>query len=461
MRGSSGWYRKLKDTCCIVLRKVNWFGEKWQWRKNIWRLSFTSWKVFELKLLLFLNKVLKWTFTGSFLFTLQSKYWNELQFYTHFPNVRGPASVVHCYSWDSCVLVLQQSGGYWPQLEQPDGEKRGWGTERERERQRGKKCSDGKWKNEIMRRENETEKPGEQFLYQDPQNHDPVRARIQQAQGLVHNVSLMLYQTSATAGPGRQIKSPLRRLVPVVCLDFHGGTVRFLCLLSAVKCNIWSQLLSHPEVTNPTGPKWHLITAHKPAQLQNTVSGVITWNWKIMFIFCEMCTICICTALKNNTTTINSWQGQSGAETFLRRCFDGELWVKRRGSFESSSAVNKISANTTSPLCHTVFARTHLHRQCLGFSLSLSLSLTHTHTLSLSLLSLRHTHTCTLTHICTRKTVGHWQQWRISKFIYSISLQGGKIHKQKPIDRLKVSRVQGHIFFLIIVGLEWVAKGEK
>lgn len=111
---------------------------------------------------------------------------------------------------------------------------------------------------------------------------------------------------------------------------------------------------------------------------------------------------------------------------FLRRCFDRELWVKRWGSFESSSAVNKISTNTTLAICHTVFARTHSYKCNVWDFVSQS--------------------------ACLPPSLFLWHaqegQYPIDNSEgytgLSISTHWSKIHKQKPIDRLKVVQGQGH-----------------
>lgn len=91
----------------------------------------------------------------------------------------------------------------------------------------------------------------------------------------MHNVSLNLYQTSATAGPAHQIKCSLREWVPVVCwISVEGQYDFYDCCQRSNRA--YGRSFSHaPEVMNPTGPKWQLNMAHKPGQLQNTASDVI------------------------------------------------------------------------------------------------------------------------------------------------------------------------------------------
>lgn len=77
-------------------------------------------------------------------------------------------------------------------------------------------------------------------------------ARIRQAWRLVHNVSLMLSETSAKAGPSQQIKcfagwALPARWFPEVCLVFHGSIVWSLWL-SPLICSI----LSHPDEPHET-----------------------------------------------------------------------------------------------------------------------------------------------------------------------------------------------------------------
>lgn len=137
----------------------------------------------------------------------------------HFPNVRGPASFgallfmrFPCPGAAAERRVLTSAGATrW----EKEGPRKNCVMENEK-----------KWNNE--KRKWDWEKPGEQFLYQDPERHDPVICRLPvfcEAPRLVHNVSLMLYQTSATAALTAQIKCPRRRWVPVVCLDCLRGTV--------------------------------------------------------------------------------------------------------------------------------------------------------------------------------------------------------------------------------------------
>lgn len=50
----------------------------------------------------------------------------------------------------------------------------------------------------------------------------------------------------------------------------------------------WSQLLSHPDVMKPTGPKWLLIMSHKPAQLIKIYRESLCENlyFSVFFVKC-------------------------------------------------------------------------------------------------------------------------------------------------------------------------------
>lgn len=93
--------------------------------KHSWRTSlFSGGKYRRLRcdrISVVLNKVHKWIGGFSHLTIEILKWTSVFQMWD--------ALLVHCYSWDSCVLVQQQSGWYWPQLEKPNGrkEEEGWG----------------------------------------------------------------------------------------------------------------------------------------------------------------------------------------------------------------------------------------------------------------------------------------------------------------------------------------------
>lgn len=179
-------------------------------------------------------------------------------------------------------------------------------------------------------------------------------ACIWQAPRLVHNVSLMLYQTSATAGSRRQIKCSPRRWVPVVCLDFHAEQFWWLLWSNAafglsLCLPPWSREFNRSQMAPNNGSQTSTIAIYcirsHYVKLENTFlqnvqkcaqSAFAMFFFKIPFTPCR---------------------DKVERSLSLRR-------TVRRGSFESSSAVNKISANTTSPLCHTVFAHTRLCRKC-------------------------------------------------------------------------------------------------